>query len=142
MEDLKVYGRYNTITSVDPYKCYFVAYYSNGVVIRGNNLFRTGWDNIPDGLSELKYVLSTGHVISIPKFKAYMPLIEVSAGMDGSKMFHSIDVKCLAETEIFAYKIILKQSSNSKLKIGDVVIRRESIPKEMSKSWKFANGGA
>lgn len=141
MEDSKVYGRYNTVTCVNPYGCYFIAIYSDGKLIKGNNLIDTGWDKIPNGLKELRYVLSTGHLITIPKFKAYLPLIEVSEGMDGSKMFHKIIVKCLAEKEVLIYNIILKQTQKSSLKIGDIVIGKESIPKEMSKSWKFVDGG-
>jgi hypothetical protein len=140
-QDLKAYGRYTTVTSVDPNDCYFVAKYPDGRLIKGNNLYETGWDNIPNGLNELKYFLSTGHIISIPKFKAYMPLIEVSVGMDGSRMFHSINVNCLAANEVLIYKIILKQTPDSKLKIGDVVISKEALPKELSKSWKYTDGG-
>lgn len=141
-QDLKIYGRYNTVTCVNPFKCYFLATYPNGKVIKGRDLINTGWDDIPNGLKDLKYVLSTGQVVSIPKFKAYMPLIEVSVGMDGSRMFHSINVKCLADHEVMTYKIILKQSPVSKFKIGDIVIGKEKLPSEMSKSWKFADGGA
>lgn len=138
-EDGKVYGRYTTVTNVNPYRCYFIAAYSDGRVIKGNNLFKTGWDEIPNGLSGLSYVLSTGHVIQIPKFKAYLPLVECSYGIDGSRIFHCIRVKCLAEKEVLVYKIILKQNESSKLKIGDIVIRRESIPEKFNKSWKYVS---
>ena len=141
MEDLKVYGRYNTVTCVNPFRCYFLATYPDGRVIRGRNLINTGWDDIPNGLKELQYVLSTGQLITIPKFRAYLPLIEVSQGMDGSKMFHNIAVKCLAEKEVLTYTIVLRQTPASSFKIGDIVIGREEIPKEMSRSWKFADGG-
>jgi len=141
MEDVKAYGIYQTVTGVNPYECYFVATYPDGKVRRGNNLFTTGWDDIPSGLSELKYFLSTGHIISIPKFRAYMPLIEVSDGLDGSRVFHSINVRCLADKEILVYKIILRQTPKSKLKIGDVIISKEALPKEMSKSWKYTDRG-
>lgn len=142
MEDVKAYGRYNTITSINPNGCYFLAKYPDGRFIKGNNLYNTGWDNIPNGLIELKYFLSTGHVISIPRFKAYMPLIEVSVGLDGSRVFHCINVKCLAANEVLNYKIILRQSPTSKLKIGDVVISKENLPAQMSKSWKYTDGGS
>jgi len=138
-EDGKIYGRHNTVTCINPHKCHFVAEYPDGNVIRGNDLFVTGWDYIPDGLSALKYVLSTGHVVEIPKFKAYMPLIETSIGMDGSRMFHSINVKCLSDTEIIIYRIILKQDKISKLKIGDVVLGKERKPENFNKSWKFTS---
>lgn len=138
-EDGKIYGQHNTVTSVNPYRCHFIATYPDGRIIKGNNLFETGWDDIPNGLSKLEYVLSTGHVVVLPKFKAYMPLIEVSLGMDGSRVFHSISVKCLAETEILVNRIILREDNISKLKIGDVVIGREPIPEKLSASWKYTS---
>jgi len=138
-EDGKIYGRHNTVTCINPHKCHFVATYPDGNVIKGNDLFVTGWDFIPSGLKSLKYILSTGHVIEIPKFKAYMPLIETSIGMDGSRMFHSINVKCLSDTEVIIYRIILKQDEISKLKIGDVVIGKERKPEDFNKSWKFTS---
>lgn len=138
-QDGNVYGKYTKVTSVNPYNCYFIAKYPNGKIIKGNNLFETGWDDIPQGLSELSYVLSTGQVIKIPKFKAYLPLIECSLGVDGSRVFHSIIVKCLEENCIQTWKIILKQDQHSKFKIGNVVLGREHLPKAMNKSWKYTN---
>jgi len=136
-QDGKVYGQHNKVTSVNPYNCYFLAKYPDGKIIKGQNLFRTGWDDIPNGLSELSYVLSTGQVIKIPKFKAYLPLIECSLGVDASRIFHSINVKCLEENSIVVWKIILKQDNISKFKIGDIILSREVLPKNMSKSWKY-----
>ena len=133
----KIDGKYNKVTSVNPYNCYFVAKYPNGDTLKGNNLFNTGWDDIPNGLSELSYVLSTGHTIKLPKFKAYMPLIECSIGVDGSRVFHAINVKCLEEETVVIFKIILKESDKSKFKIGDVILSREPLPKELGKSWKY-----
>ena len=136
-EEGKVYGSHNKVTSVNPYNCYFLAKYPDGNIIKGNNLFETGWDAIPNGLSELSYVLSTGQVIQLPKFRAYMPLIECSVGVDGSRIFHSINVKCLEENSVMIWRIILKQDNRSRLKIGDIVLGREKLPKTMSKSWKY-----
>ena len=136
----KVYGSHNTIDSVNPYNCYFMVKYPDGKIIRGNDLFNTGWDDIPDGFVELSYVLSTGKVVPIPKFKAYMPLIECSLGVDGSRIFHSIQVKCLEPNCIQVWKIILKQdSTDARFKIGDVFVGREPLPKHMSKSWKYTS---
>ena len=89
--DAKIYGSHNKVLSVNPYKCKFTATYPDGKEIKGNDLFSTGWDKLPQGLSKLRYELSTGHVIEIPKFKGYLNLIEVSFGMDGSKIFHFIN---------------------------------------------------
>ena len=138
-EDGKIYGRHNTVTSVNPFQCRFVATYPNGSELKGINLFTTGWDNIPQGLLSLRYELSTGHIVEIPKYKAYLPLIETSFGMDGSRIFHSINVKCLAAKEVIIYKIILRQDNISKLKIGDVIMGKEILPKEKSISWKYVS---
>lgn len=138
-KDGKIYGKHTTVTSVNPYKCYFVAEYPGGKMVKGKDLFTTGWDDIPAGLSALRYVLSTGHIIEIPKFKAYLPLIETSIGMDMSRVFHCIRVKCLADNEVLIYKIILRQDGLSKLKIGDVVMGKEKKPNEFNKSWKFTS---
>jgi len=138
-EDGKVYGRHNTVTSVNPYNCYFIVLYPDGRIIKGNNLFKTGWDNIPNGISELSFYLSTGHIIKIPKYKAYMPLIECSVGMDGSRIFHSINVKCLGDNNVIVNRIILKQDTISDLKIGDVVLGKEKIPSSIGCSWKYSS---
>jgi len=137
--DAKIYGSHNKVVSVNPHKCRFVATYQDGKEIRGNDLFSTGWDKLPQGLSKLRYELSTGHVIEIPKFKAYLNLIEVSFGMDGSKIFHFINVKCLAEKEIVVFKIVLRQDNISKYKIGDVIMFREPLPETVHKSWKYTS---
>jgi len=138
-EEGTIYGRHNTVTSVNPYECRFIAYYHGGIVIRGNNLFQTGWDDIPHGLVKLEYVLSTGHVVEIPKYIAYMPMIECSNGVDGSRVFHSINVQCLAEKEVITYKIILKQDLIEKFKIGDVIMSKSPKPDIMSSSWKYTS---
>jgi hypothetical protein len=58
-------------------------------------------------------------------------------GVDGSRIFHSINVKCLEEDSVVIWKIILKQDNISKFKIADVILGRESLPKIMNKSWKY-----
>ena len=138
-QDGKVYGTHTTVASVNPYNCYFMVKYPDGKIIKGNNLFETGWDEIPHGFEELSYVLSTGQIIPIPKFKAYMPLIECSLGIDGSRIFHSINVKCLEPHCVQTWKIILKQDTINPYKIGDVLVGREALPKRMSKSWKYTS---
>lgn len=137
--DGKIYGIHNTVTSINPYKCHFVATYPNGIEVNGINLFTTGWDQIPQGLLKLRYELSTGHIIEIPKYKAYLPTIEVSIGMEGSKIFHFINVDCLAEKEIIVYKIVLKQGQISKFSIGDVILSKKRLPLVMVKSWKYTS---
>ncbi len=135
--DGTIRGRYNKVNSVNPHKCRFVAKYPDGSEIKGLDLFTTGWDQIPNGLIELKYELSTGHVIKIPKYRAYLPLVEVSFGMDGSKIFHFINVHCLADKEVVIYKIVLRQDQISPQKIGDVIMSKQLIPEKMVSGWKY-----
>lgn len=137
--DATIFGGHNKVKSVNPHKCRFVATYPEGVVIKGVDLFTTGWDQLPQGLIDLRYELSTGHVIKIPKFKAYLPMIEVSVGMDGSRIFHFINVNCLADREVVIYKVVLRQDNISKWKIGDVIMSRQPLPKEMNSSWKYTS---
>jgi len=138
-EDGKIYGSHNTVTSVNPYQCRFVATYPNGKTVRGNDLFHTGWDQLPQGLRSLKYELSTGHAIEIPKYKAYLSTIETSFGMDGSRVFHYINVNCLAGEKIIVYKIVLRQDNISKFRIGDVIMGKGILPKEKNSSWKYTS---
>jgi hypothetical protein len=137
--DGTVYGRHNKVESVNPHKCRFVATYPDGSEIRGIDLFTTGWDQILQGLKELRYELSTGHVIKIPRYKAYQPQIEVSFGMDGSRIFHFINVHCLAEKEVVVYKIVLRQDNIAPQKIGDVIMSRKSLPENMTGAWKYTS---
>lgn len=139
MEDLNIHGRYITLTSVDPLSCFFMVKYPDGSIRRGNNLYDTGWDDIPNGLTEFTYVLSTGHMITFPKFKAYLPLIECSIGLDGSRVFHAINVHCLEDNGVTIWRVILKQDPGSQFKIGDIIIGREPLPDIMSSSWKYTS---
>lgn len=139
-EDGKIYGGSNVVTGVNPYNCYFIATYPNGKKVFGRNLFQTGWDDTPQGLCKLEYFLSTGHLIEIPLYKAYKPLIECSVGVDGSRVFHHINVQCLDEKSVVIDKIILKKDLNSKYNIGDRIIsRNKNLPKRFDTSWKFTS---
>jgi hypothetical protein len=124
---------------VNPYGCRFVATYPDGSEINGQNLFTTGWDQLPQGLSKLRYKLSTGHIIKIPKYKAYLSTIETSFGMDGSRIFHYINVNCLAGENIIVYKIVLRQDNISKFKIGDIIMSKSLRGTMKSSSWKYTN---
>lgn len=137
--DGTIFGRHNKVNSVNPHKCRFIATYPDGTIIKGIDLFTTGWDNIPNGLSKLRYELSTGHIIEIPKYKAYLPMIEVSFGMDGSRIFHFINVHCLADKEVIVYKIVLRQDQIAPQKIGDVIMSRQPLPTEKQKAWKYTS---
>lgn len=138
-EDGKVFGKRNTVTMVNPLKCYFIAYYPGGKIIKGNNLFESGWDALPDGILKLEYQLSTGHIIKIPRFKAYLHLIEVSDSLDGGRIFHAVHIKGMTgdPKKIAKITIILKQDNISKFKIGDIIVGSEEKA-TMSSSWKLA----
>lgn len=137
--DKEIRGKRNKVTTVNPFGSHFMATYPDGSIIKGKDLINTGWDNIPNGLASLSFVLSTGHFIQIPKFKAYRPLIEVSVGLEGSKVFHCIKVECLAAKEVVVYEIVLKQDNISRFKIGDIIMRRKSLPQKLNKSWKHTS---
>ena len=138
-EDGKIYGKHNTVTSVNPYNCRFVATYPDGSEIKGFDLFKTGWDQLPQGLTKLRYELSTGHVIEIPKYKAYLSTIETSFGMEGSRIFHYINVNCLADERVIVYKIVLRQDNISEFKIGDIIMSKSLRGKIKSLSWKYTS---
>jgi hypothetical protein len=130
-----LYAKYNTVRMVNPYKCHFIAAYPGGKKVKGKNLYDTGWKELGDGISSLHYKLSTGQIINIPKFQAYMHLVEVSESMDGSRLFHSVNIKGLADNKTINYKIILKQDNISKHKIGDIIISEDNKPTQ-SPHWK------
>lgn len=139
--DGKIYGRYNKVASVNPYKCYFIVSYPDGKMFKGNNLFETLWDRVQDGFCSFKYILSTGHVIDIPKYRAMKPMIEVSFGLDGSRIFHYVNVACLADTEVIIYKIVLRQDNIAPQKIGDIIMSRNKLPEKFDSGWKFTDFG-
>ena len=136
-ESGRVYGSHNTVKSINPYKTYFIAHYPDSRVIKGNNLFDTGWNELSDGISLLQYHLSTGHLINIPKYRSYLALIEVSESLEGARIFHSINVKGMGDSGVINYKIILKEDNISKYKIGDILITKDS---KVTKSphWKLS----
>ena len=136
--DGTVYGKYNKLQMVNPYKSYFIVTYSDGSVFIGNDLYNTGWSEVRDGIRLLQYKLSTGHIINIPRFNGYLPTIEVSESMEGFKLFHAIHVNCLGNSKMVKYKIILKADNISKYKIGDIIVSsHEKIIK--SSQWKMSD---
>lgn len=135
--DGTIYGKHNKVKMVNPYKSYFIVTYPNGITQRGHNLFDTGWSKVKQGVSNLQYKLSTGHLINIPKMKGYLPTIEVSESVDGFKLFHAINVNCIAHEEIITYRIILKEDKLSKYKIGDIIVSKSKKGIE-SPQWKMS----
>jgi len=123
------------ILEINPNSCYFVATYPDGKILKGNALSDKAWQQIPDGLSGLKYILSNGKVIEMPKHKAYFSSID--SDRKGKKtIYYSINVKCLNNEEMIVYRINLRQVTPLGLKIGDIIVRHEDIPEKLDKSWK------
>lgn len=136
-EDGTVYGKYNKVKMVNPYKSYFIVTYTDGSIQKGNDLFDTGWSTVKNGVSFLQYSLSTGHLITIPKMKGYLPTIEVSESVEGFRLFHAINVNCIGYDEIITYRIMLKEDKLSKYKIGDIIVSKSKKHIESSQ-WKMS----
>jgi len=134
--DGTIYGSHNTLKMINPFKSRLIVSYPDGTKMIGKNLFDTGWDSVHDGIESLMYELSTGHMIIIPKFRAFLPLVEVSDSIQGNRIFHNINVKCMGDY-IFNYRIVLKQDKFTKYKIGDIIITKELKAVESPK-WKFS----
>lgn len=129
-------GKYNTIEMVDPLGCNFIAFYPGGKIIHGNNLIDTGWTELEDGIEKLSYKLSNGLLIELPKFEAYMHLVEVSQAVDtGDVVYHSLNIKGELKGEVINYNIALKQDKISERKIGSIKITKDDRKLE-SKYWK------
>lgn len=142
MEDITKYGRYNKIIEVDPTETYFIAYYSDKI-IKGTGLNLTGWDQLFNGIVKLQYRLSTGHVINIPRYKAYLHLVEASLSIDkngglNNKNFHYVYIKGIGNKCVYVHRIALRNDPNLAQKIGNVKIHTEEIPTEMTSSWKMS----
>lgn len=135
--DGTIYGKSNKVKMINPYKSHFIVTYSDGKIVTGNNLFETGWNKVRHGIKLLQYKLSTGHLINIPKMKGYLPTIEVSETVEGFKLFHAINVNCIAHEEVITYRIILKEDRLDKYKIGDIIVSR-SKNKIESKQWRMS----
>jgi hypothetical protein len=121
------------VKEVNPKKCYFIAKYADGKIVKGNALSDTAWLQIPNGIVSLEYELSTGREIKIHRHNAYSASVEV-----GDDTFYFIDVRCLTEEDVVIYRINLREVPGSSLKIGDVIIGRVSIPDGLDSSWKMA----
>lgn len=139
--DGTIYGAHNKVISVNPFECRFIVRYPDSRIVYGKNLFDTGWNGLVSGFRELKYKLSTGHIIEIPKAKGYKPLVEVSLSVDGSRIFHFINVQSIQEKEIVIYKIVLRQDNIQPYKIGDIIMSRDKLPEIFDAGWKFTNYG-
>lgn len=140
MEDITKYGKYNTVTEVNPNNTFFVAYYSNRA-IKGTGLNVTGWDSLPHGILKIQYKLSTGQIINFPRYKAYLHLVEASMSIDkggkvGNKNYHHVYVKGIGDNKVYVHKISLRNNPVTAEKIGDIKLYTEEIPDVISDSWK------
>jgi hypothetical protein len=143
MEDITKYGIYNKIIEVDPKFTFFVAQYVDKA-IKGTGLDTTGWDALPNGILKLRYILSTRQVITIPRYKAYLHLVEASMSIDkngglNNKNYHYVYIKGLADNCVYVHKISLRSNPVTGEKIGDINLYKEEVPAEMVSSWKISN---
>ena len=143
MEDITKYGIYNKITEVDPMFTFFVAQYVDKAV-KGTGLDVTGWDALSNGILKLRYILSTRQVITIPRYKAYLHLVEASMSIDkdgglNNKNYHYVYIKGLADKCVYVHRIALRNDPNLGQQIGNIKIYTEEIPIEMTSSWKMSN---
>jgi hypothetical protein len=143
MLDITKRGIYNKIVEVDPKETYFIAYY-NGKILKGTGLDITGWDQLPHGIVKLQYRLSTGYIINILRYKAYLHLVEASMSIDkdgglNNKNYHYTYIKGLADKCIYVHRIALRNDPNLGQKIGNIKVYTEKIPIEMTSSWKMSN---
>lgn len=135
--DGTIYGKTNKVYMINPYNTYFIVTYTDGSTYKGNNLFETGWDKVHDGIKTLQYKLSTGHLITLPKFLGYLPLIEVSESIEGFKLFHSINIHCLTTDKMYIYTIVLKEDKLRNHRIGDIIVST-TTDKFKSSQWKMS----
>ncbi len=139
MEDLiTIKGKTNTIKYVNPNNTYFKAKYTDNELI-GQNLYDTGWKDLPHGIVKMSYYLSNGMVIEIPSlFKEYLHLVEVSqAVFEDKKVFHYVYIKGkVTNDKVISYRISLKEDKKNNINIGDVFISEEVSMK--SNHWKKA----
>lgn len=119
------------VLEINPKKCYFIVSYPDGKIIKGNALSAEAWNQIPSGLSTLKYELSDGSEIKIHQYDAYSVQIDKE-----NKMFYAIEVLCLSGEEVVTYRINLRQVPGSSLKIGDVIIGRDRTAPPKNIFWK------
>jgi len=142
MLDITKHGRFNKIVEVDPKTTFFIAKYIDKTV-KGTGLDTTGWDVLKHGIVRLSYHLSTGKIISIPRYRAYLNLIEASMSIDkngglNNKNYHCVFIKGLASKCVYVHRISLRTNPISNEKIGDIKLYTESIPSEITTSWKWA----
>ena len=142
MLDITKHGKFNKVIEVNPKTTYFIVKYIDRTV-KGTGIDITGWDALQHGIVKLSYHLSTGKSINIPRYRAYLNLIEASMSIDkngglNNKNYFYVYIKGLADTCIYVHRISLRTNPVSNEKIGDVELYTEPIPTEMTSSWKWA----
>ena len=136
---------YNTndgiLYEVVPDFTYFIVIYE-GDVVYGSGLDITGWDSVPDGIMGMKYVLSTGKILDIPRYKKYLHLVEASTSINTSsgnlygKNYHYVYIKGFTGESVITHKISLR--SHTKDGIGRVHVFKESLGEldKYSNAWR------
>lgn len=142
MEDLIV-KRTNKgdLYEVIPDQTLFIVYYEDGKKI-GGGLENTGWDDIDKPIKYLQYALSTGKVITIPKYNKYLHLVEASMSIDKDKEklygknYHYVYIKGYTGDKVITHKISLR--SFDKDSVGEMQIYQDDINElnNYGNSWK------
>ena len=134
-------GRYKTIYEINPAATYFLATYQDRV-IKGGGLDNTGWDRLEDGIVSLKYILSTGVIIELPKYQKYLHLVEASMSIDNNtdqlygKNYHYVYIKGYTGSEVLTHCICLRSSEKHGVGKVDVFLDDVDEVDKYGDSWK------
>jgi len=130
MKFIEKKGKYGSILELDSSETYFVAYYDK-YKVEGGSLDNSGWGNLDDGIKKLKYILSNGKEIDIPKYKAYLHLIEASMSVDKNtsalyaKNYHYVYIKGFTGDSVITHRISLRGKNPDD--IGKVKLFKDDI---------------
>lgn len=136
-------GKYKTIYEVDPSTTYFIAYYTDKTV-KGKGLDNTGWDQLDNGVVSIQYVLSTGDVIRIPKYKKYLHLVEASMSIDKDskefygKNYHYVYIKGYTGSAVLTHRICLRSPDKEAVGSVDVILEGVEELDNYGNAWKEA----
>ena len=126
---------------VVPNRTFFIAYHNGGKTV-GSGLDNTGWDSIDKAITYIEYVLSTGKVITLPRYKKYLHLVEASMSVDRDKNtlygknYHNVFIKGYTGDKIITHRIPLRAFDRSA--VGQTVITVEDVSElyKYGNSWK------
>jgi hypothetical protein len=130
MKFIEKKGKYGSILEADSSETYFVAYYDKHY-IEGGGLDISSWSELDDGIVKLKYIVSNGKIIDIPRYKAYLHLIEASMSVDKntsalySKNYHYVYIKGFTGDKVITHRISLRGKKPEE--IGSVVVYEDDV---------------